>query len=79
MRRVGIYEARSKLGELVRLAAAGEKIIIEVRGKPAAQLAPVETAKEGAAEAVDWFVKRAKARKPWKVPDRQLVIEGRPH
>jgi prevent-host-death family protein len=77
MRTIGIYDARAQLGELVRLAAAGERIVIEVRGRPMAQLAPVEPLAEDAAAAVDWFVARSKQRKPWKVSARELIVEGR--
>lgn len=77
MRTVGIYDARAQLGELVRLAASGERIVIEVRGRPMAQLAPISPTRESAAEAVAWFVARSKERKPWKVTARELVIEGR--
>jgi len=77
MKAVGIYDARAQLGELVRRAAAGERIIIEVRGRPMAQLAPVEEAAEDADDAVEWFVARSKKRKPWKVSARELIVEGR--
>lgn len=42
-----------------------------------AQLAPVSSASEDADEAVNWFIARSKARKPWRVTARQLVVEGR--
>lgn len=77
MRTIGIYDARAQLGELVRSAAAGERIVIEVRGRPMAQLAPVDTSGEDADEAVEWFVAKSKERKPWRVTARELIIEGR--
>ena len=77
MKRVGIYEARAQLGELVRMAARGEKIIIEVRGRPTAALTAIESEEEDAASAVEWFVERAKGRKPWRVSARELIVEGR--
>ena len=77
MKAVGIYDARAQLGELVRRAATGERIIIEVRGRPMAQLAPVEMPAEDADDAVEWFVARSKERKPWKVTARELIVEGR--
>lgn len=77
MRSIGIYDARAQLGELVRLAAAGERIIIEVRGKPMALLTPVAPSAEDADAAVEWFVARSKERKPWKVAARELIVEGR--
>ena len=77
MKAIGIYDARARLGELVRKAASGERIVIEVRGRPMAQLAPVESAGEDAQDAVNWFVARSKKRRPWKVSPRELVVEGR--
>lgn len=70
---VGIYEMRAKLGELVRQASAGETIIVDVRGRPAAKLVPFE---DGAAEAVQWFKERATG-EAWGVSARELVVEGR--
>ena len=39
--RVGIREFRSSVSALVRRAGAGERIVITVDGKPAAQLGPL--------------------------------------
>ena len=77
MKRVGIYDARAQLGELVRLAAKGETIVIEVRGKPMAALTRVASETDDAAAAVDWFVTQAKGRKPWRISPRELIVEGR--
>jgi prevent-host-death family protein len=77
MKAIGIYDARAQLGELVRRAATGERIIIEVRGRPMAQLSPVDLPAEDADDAVEWFVARSKQRKPWKVTARELIVEGR--
>jgi prevent-host-death family protein len=72
-RHVGIYEMRAKLGELVRAASAGETIIVDVRGRPAAKLVPYG---DGAEDTVAWFKERAKDA-PWGVGARELVVEGR--
>jgi prevent-host-death family protein len=72
-RHVGIYEMRSKLGELVRLASAGETIIVDVRGRPAAKLVPVD---DGAADAIAWFKSHA-AGAAWGVSARELIDDGR--
>jgi prevent-host-death family protein len=43
-RKVGLYEAKTHLSELVEAAAAGEEIVITRHGRPVARLAPlVET------------------------------------
>ena len=71
---VGIYEMRSKLGALVRAANAGETIIIDVRGRPAAKLVPYH---DTATEAAAWLEARARKQAPWGVTARDLVTEGR--
>jgi prevent-host-death family protein len=40
MREVGVSEAKTKLGQLLDLVEAGEKIVITRRGKPVARLVP---------------------------------------
>ena len=40
MREVGAFEAKNRLSELLRLAAAGEEIAITNRGKVIARLVP---------------------------------------
>ncbi len=70
---VGIYEMRAKLGELVRAASAGETIIVDVRGRPAAKLVPYHEANE---DVVAWFRERARGER-WGVSARDLVVEGR--
>lgn len=42
MRSVNLAEAKARLSELVERAAAGEAVCILRRGKPVAQVAPVE-------------------------------------
>ena len=66
MRKVGLFEAKQKLSELVERASRGERIGITRRGKLAAQIVPAE-------EEVD--LKKAK-----KVPGvtvKSLIEEGR--
>ena len=42
MERVGVRELRNQSAAVVRRAAAGERIIITVDGRPTAQLGPLE-------------------------------------
>jgi prevent-host-death family protein len=42
MERVGIRELRNQSAAVVRRAAAGERIVITVDGRPTAQLGPLE-------------------------------------
>jgi prevent-host-death family protein len=43
-RMVNLYEAKTRLSQLVEEAAAGEEIIIAKAGKPAARLVPLTAA-----------------------------------
>ncbi|HUY10747.1 MAG TPA: type II toxin-antitoxin system prevent-host-death family antitoxin [Candidatus Dormibacteraeota bacterium] len=75
-RHVGIYEMRSRLGELVRAAQSGESIVVDVRGRPAARLVPFH--EERATDAATWLKDRVRAeKKPWGVTARDLVTDGR--
>lgn len=44
MLRVGIRELRNDVAAVVRRAAAGERIVVTVDGRPVAQLGPLEPA-----------------------------------
>jgi prevent-host-death family protein len=44
MRSVGIRELRNRLGEYVRLAAAGEVVVVTDRDRPVARLGPATEA-----------------------------------
>ena len=41
MTEIGLFEAKTRLSELVRQVKAGESFIITQRGKPAAELTPI--------------------------------------
>lgn len=43
---VNIYEAKSKLSQLVERAAAGEEIVIAKAGRPRAKLVPLQVGQE---------------------------------
>ena len=77
MRKVGLFEAKQKLSELVERAACGEKIGITKRGKLAAVMGP-------AVEEIDInevFAKmeeiRKRSKKPSSVSVKELIEEGR--
>jgi prevent-host-death family protein len=44
MERIGARELRANLAAALRQAAAGERVIVTVDGRPVAQLAPIEPA-----------------------------------
>lgn len=56
---IGLFEAKTKLSELMRRVAEGERFIITVRGKPMAELNPLEAISEErrarAHEAAEWI------------------------
>jgi prevent-host-death family protein len=43
MSTIGIFEAKTRLSEIVRLVEAGERFTITVRGRAAAQVIPAQT------------------------------------
>ena len=77
MRKVGLFEAKQKLSELVEQAAAGEQIGITRRGKLAAVIVSVkgEYDLRGIFENLDGVRRRARRVKGISVKD--LIEEGR--
>ena len=77
MRKIGLFEAKQKLSELVDRAERGERIGITRRGKLSAVIGPVR----GEANLQQLFERletiRARARKKKSVSTRQLIEEGR--
>jgi len=49
-----LREAKSKLSQLVQLAAQGEEIVITVRGRPAARLTGIVPQEAGEATRTEW-------------------------
>jgi prevent-host-death family protein len=77
MRKVGVFEAKQKLSELVERASRGERIGITRRGKLAAQIVPAQEQVDlkKAFEEIEKIRKRSK-----KVPGvtvKSLIAEGR--
>lgn len=77
MRKVGLFEAKQKLSELVERAAAGERIGITRRGKLAAVIIPVQGEYDlcGIFENLEGIRRRARRFKGVSVKD--LIEEGR--
>jgi len=79
MRKVGLFEAKQKLSELVRRASRGERIGITRRGKLEAEIVPVQKAEVDIKEvfaSMDRIRKRAKPL-PRGVTIKDLIEEGR--
>jgi prevent-host-death family protein len=77
MRKVGLFEAKQKLSELVERAGRGERIGITKRGKLAAVMGPAqaEVDLEKVFSEMDKIRKRAKPLRGESIKD--LIEEGR--
>lgn len=77
MRRVGLFEAKQKLSELVERASRGERIGITRRGKLVAQVGPAES--EMSVEEIFERIERIrqKAKPHPGVTTKDLIEEGR--
>lgn len=71
MNRLGIRELRAGVAAAVRRAGAGERIVVTVDGRPAAQLGPVES-DHGAADIDDLVAAGllVAPRRAGRLPDR---------
>ena len=78
MRKVGLFEAKQKLSELVEKAARGERIGITKRGQLAAVMGPAE---QGGVDLRQVFAEmdkiRKRSRKPKNISVKELIEEGR--
>ena len=71
MERVGSYEAKTHLPQLLDRVARGESLTITRHGRPIAHLVPVETRRERAREAAARVVERRRHLK--RVPLAELM------
>ena len=79
MRKVGLFEAKQKLSELVDRATRGERIVITKRGKVAAAIVPMQEVEVDLKEifaSMDRIRKRTKPL-PRGVTIKDLIEEGR--
>lgn len=76
---VGIYEAKSRLSQLVEKAEAGEEVILTRRGRPVAKIVNVAPArKRDRALLLREILQLAhRVKIPKNVPLREIVAEGR--
>jgi prevent-host-death family protein len=76
---IGIYEAKTRLAELLRQVAQGKRFTITNRGKAVAELGPPAPPKQpdakGAIDAFETFRKANPVRQ--RVDIRALIEEGR--
>lgn len=77
MQKVGLFDAKQRLSELVSRAAEGERIGITRRGKLAALIVPAAgPALHEVFEEINKIRKRARQRSP-KLSLKRLIDEGR--
>lgn len=76
---VGIYEAKSRLSQLVERVEAGEEIVLTRRGRPVAKIVNVAPAakRDRARLMREVRALAAKIRIPRSLDIRDLVAEGR--
>jgi prevent-host-death family protein len=78
MERIGIYDARSKLSELIERVQSGEEVVLTRHGEPVARLVP-EKRRQKRSRAATVARIRALARKLdiRDIDIRKLIEEGR--
>jgi prevent-host-death family protein len=78
---IGIYEAKSKLSELVEKAEAGQEVIITRRGRPVAKLVRAKRQKEEVdserSALIDEIITFSKTCEIGRIDLRKLIAKGR--
>lgn len=78
MDRMGAFEAKNRLGELLERAAKGESIVITKRGQPVAVLGPVPASRPRDKRAVIAAIEKFRQGKTLGgLSIRELVDQGR--
>jgi prevent-host-death family protein len=81
MESIGIYEAKSRLSELVEKAEAGQEVIITRRGRPVVKLVRTKRQKEEVdserSALIDEIAAFSKTCKIGRVNLRKLIAKGR--
>lgn len=79
MTRVGVFEAKNRLSELIERAGKGEEITITKRGEVVARLVPPDSAgaRERAVRAVAELLEARKGVRLGGLSIKELIEEGR--
>ena len=77
MRRVGAYEAKVKLAEILRHVEKGERFVITRHGVPVAVIAPVSVSQKDVKDAIQALEAFARERSLQGLTLRELIEEGR--
>lgn len=74
---VGVFEAKTKLSELLELVAAGEEVVITKRGEPIAFLHSVHNREQRAQDVLDGLSELRRHAQSGPESFRALIDEGR--
>jgi len=74
---VGVFEAKTRLSELLEIVQTGEEVVITKRGEPVASLRRVHTQAERAQAVLDALRAIGKEAKAGPESVRDLIEEGR--
>ena len=78
MKKIGAFEAKNRLSELLDAAENGEEIMITKHGRPVAKLTPVDNFDRAKArEAADWLLEFRKKHPLRGLKIKDLINEGR--
>lgn len=75
---IGVFEAKTRLSELVeQIARGGESVLITKRGKPAARLVPVDASGSTVADVLALLLAARQASRAGDRTLRELIDDGR--
>jgi prevent-host-death family protein len=78
MKKIGAFEAKNRLSELLEAAENGEEIMITKHGRPVAKLVPVEKFDRARArEAAEWLIRTRKQRSLGGLSITEMIRQGR--
>ena len=78
MKKIGAFEAKNRLSELLDAAENGEEVMITKHGRPVAKLTPIDNFDRAKArEAADWLLEFRKKHPLRGLKIKDLINEGR--
>jgi prevent-host-death family protein len=78
MKKIGAFEAKNRLSELLDAAENGEEVVITKHGRPVAKLVPVEGFDRARArQAAEWLKRTRKERSLGGDSIVEMIREGR--
>lgn len=79
MKRIGAFEAKTRLGQLLNLVEAGEEVVITRHGKPVAKLVPAQVGHDRpkARRVADQLIEAGRGVTLGGLKIKNLINEGR--